>query len=92
MAKLAAIKIEVIRIGKAVWRIGIRGRKLKNRIRRAILDRVPFAGHRRVRNAARGAAILVTDYMLDAIPRNKFCWWAAADHLKRGAIVGFLWP
>ena len=92
IAKIVAIKIKAIKIGKAAWNMGIRGRKLINRIRRAILNRVPFAGHRRVRNAARGAAILVTDYMLDAIPRNKFCWWAAADHLKRGAIVGFLWP
>jgi len=92
IAKIVAILAKAIKIGKAAWNMGIRGRKIINRIRRAILNRVPFAGHRRVRNAAKGAAILVTDYMLYAIPRNKFCWWAAADHLKRGAIVGFLWP
>jgi len=92
IAKIVAILAKAIKIGKAAWRIGIRGRKLINRIERAILNRVPFAGHRRVRNAAKVAAGSVTGYMGYAIPRNEFCWGAAIGHAKGGALTGFLLP
>jgi len=88
LAKIGAIKIRVISIAKAAWRAGTRGVQLIGRIENAILRRVPFANRRRVR----GAGIWLTTYLNYAIPRSRFCWWTAADQIRTGSMVGFLWP
>jgi len=82
---IVKVLVKAIKIGKAAWRIGIRGRKLINRIKRAILNRVPFAGHRKVQAAAGAAALVIaTD-----IARNQLCWWGTPIEAKMAATVAF---
>ena len=92
IATFGAIKIKVIKIAKAAWNMGIRGRELKRRIRIDILNRLPpwLRRNRRVRRAVDWGTAGLMLYMVYAIPRNRFCWWTAGNKLKTGAIAGFL--
>jgi len=91
LAAIGAIKTKVISIAKAAWGAGKRGVQLIRRIENAILRRVPFANHRRVRNAARGAASALTVYVGATLPWSRFCWKTAGKYTFGGALSGFLW-
>ena len=82
---IVKVLFKAMKIGKAAWRIGIRGRALSRRIERDILRRVPFAGHRKVKAAAGAAALVIaTD-----IARNQLCWWGTTIEAKMAAAVAF---
>jgi len=87
---IVKVIVKAVKIGKAAWKSGIRrGGALSRRIERAILDRVPFAGHRRVRNAAKGAADAVGVYIIATrMGGHRFCWWTAIALGSWGAAKG----
>gem|GEM_PF-2029948 len=87
---IVKVLVKAIKIGKAAWKSGIRrGGALSRRIERAILNRVPFAGHRRVRNAAIEAAYAIGGYIIAThMGRYRFCWTTAIALGSLGAARG----